>query len=128
MTRRFPSRMPRGQAIPGLAALLLLFLGMGSAWAHHGWAEYDENRRMTIAGIVRESDFGNPHATIMLGAADKTWLVILAPPARLESRGVTRDMLAVGASIIVEGLPHRTEANEFRAERLTVDGKTIELR
>jgi Family of unknown function (DUF6152) len=117
-----------GQAILASIAILLLVTAAGSAWAHHGWSEYDANKRATLTGTVRELHFGNPHVTLLLETPDKVWNVMLASPARLKSRGVTEDMLATGKEITVEGLPHKTKQDEFRAERMTLGGMTVELR
>jgi N-acyl-L-homoserine lactone synthetase len=46
----------------------------------------------------------------------------------MERRGMPRDMLAVGTTATVIGYPHRSEADEMRAERLTIAAKTVELR
>ena len=128
MTRLRSSGAVVGQAILALIAILLLVTAAGSAWAHHGWSEYDANRRATLTGTVRELHFGNPHVTLLLETPDKVWNVMLASPARLKSRGVTEGMLATGKEITVEGLPHKTKQDEFRAERMTVGGMTVELR
>jgi len=54
--------------------------------------------------------------------------VVLAPPARMESRGLTKDKLKVGATVTVMGYPHKQTRDEIRAERIVIDGKTTELR
>jgi hypothetical protein len=46
----------------------------------------------------------------------------------MENRGLPPSALKAGASAQVEGYPSRTDAQEMRAERITIDGKTIELR
>ena len=43
-------------------------------------------------------------------------------------RGLERKALSVGKQVEVMGYPHRSEKGELRAERITVDGKTVELR
>lgn len=43
-------------------------------------------------------------------------------------RGLPPAALAAGATVTVVGYPHRTDAGEMRAERVTVNGKTVELR
>ena len=53
---------------------------------------------------------------------------MLAPPSRMENRGLTKDLLKVGAEATVEGYPNRSKPNEMRAERITIGGKTVELR
>lgn len=128
MKRDVSARTFLGHAIIALAASLMLMMAVGSASAHHGWSEYDADRRATLTGTIRELHFVNPHATIVLQTQDKNWEVMLDSPARLQNRGVTADMLAVGQDITVEGLPHKTRGSEFRAERLMLGGKTIELR
>ena len=53
---------------------------------------------------------------------------VLAPPFRMENRGLTPENIAVGARVVVEGYIHRSKPNELRAERIVVNNKVIELR
>lgn len=53
---------------------------------------------------------------------------MLAPPSRMGNRGLTQDMLKVGKAVSVEGYVHKTDVTEVRAERIALDGRTIELR
>jgi hypothetical protein len=53
---------------------------------------------------------------------------VLAPPSRMERRGLPREALAMGATVTVVGYPHRDTADELRAERITASGNTVELR
>jgi hypothetical protein len=113
-------------AVGTLGGILLGTLGT-SASAHHGWSGYQE-KAVTLSGSIAEVSYSNPHASIVLKTDDKTWNVVLAPPGRMQSRGLTKEMLVVGAKAQVEGYPHRTTADELRAERIVLAGKTIELR
>ena len=111
-----------------LAATLIV---SGTALAHHGWGGYDATRTLTLTGSIAESSYTNPHGRIVLTVnepAGKTWLVMLAPPARMKSRGLSEEMLKAGTTATVVGYPHRQNPDEVRAERITVAGKTIELR
>jgi hypothetical protein len=128
MIRTLSTHTVLGRTIVTLIAGLMLMIAAGSASAHHGWSEYDTDKRATITATIRELHFGNPHVTIVLQASDKSWNVMLASPARLQSRGVTAEMLAAGQSLTIEGLPHKTKDNEFRAERMTLGGTAVELR
>jgi len=56
------------------------------------------------------------------------WEVILAPISRMEARGVPEQALTVGKVVTIEGYPRQDGTHEIRAERITVDGKTAELR
>ena len=114
----------------------LVFIGAGAALfgalsstavAHHGWSGYETQIRK-VSGVIEESSYSNPHASIRLKTPDKTWVVVLAPPSRMSNRGLTADMLKAGKMVSVEGYQHKTNTTEMRAERLSLDGKTVELR
>ncbi|HLS84741.1 MAG TPA: DUF6152 family protein [Burkholderiales bacterium] len=98
------------------------------ALAHHGWSEYDSSKALSVTGKIVESGYEHPHGFVRLEAPDKTWLVVLAPPSRMERRGLPREFLKPGAVASVEGYPNRGKPEEMRAERITVQGKTVELR
>jgi hypothetical protein len=111
-----------------LAALALSVLVAGTAWAHHGWSGYDSGKELNLTGTITESGYEHPHGHIRLETPGKTWSVVLAPPSRMENRGLPRAQLKPGTKATVVGYPHRTEADEMRAERITIAGKTTELR
>jgi len=110
-------------------ALLAAALAVpAAALAHHGWSGYDSSTPLKVTGTIGEAGYEHPHGYVRLVAPGKTWLVVLAPPSRMENRGLPPSALKAGASAQVEGYPSRTDAQEMRAERITIDGKTIELR
>jgi len=106
-------------------ALMLLTT---AAVAHHGWGSYDANKPLTISGPILSSKFENPHATITVRASDKVWTVTLAPTSRMSTRGATEKVVAVGQDVSAYGYPSTVEKDEMRAERITVNGKTYEMR
>ena len=99
-----------------------------AALAHHGWGNYDASKPVTVTGPIVTSKFENPHATITVGASDKVWTVTLAPTSRMNNRGATEKVVAVGQNISAYGYPSTVEKDEMRAERITVNGKTYEMR
>jgi hypothetical protein len=99
-----------------------------AAAAHHGWSEYDSSKLLKLSGKIVESGYEHPHGHVHMETPGKTWNVILAPPSRMERRGLDKGMLKPGASIGVEGYANRDKPGEMRAERVIVNGKTIELR
>jgi len=112
-------------------ALVVTCLMAKSVFAHHGWSSYDASKTLNFTGVIRESSYSNPHGLIRLqvdGENGKVWLVVLAPPSRMSNRGLSQAMLKVGTTATVVGYPHREKADEMRAERITIDGKTVELR
>jgi hypothetical protein len=99
-----------------------------AAWAHHGWGSYDANKPVTVRGPILSSKFENPHATITVRGSDKVWTVTLAPISRMSSRGATDKVVAVGQNVSAYGYPSTVEKDEMRAERITVQEKTYEMR
>lgn len=110
--------------------LCLLLTGACAATvlAHHGWGSYDASKSITVEGPITSSKFENPHALISVKASDKVWNVVLAPTTRMLSRGAPAELIAVGKSVIAHGYASTVEKDEMRAERITIDGKTIEMR
>ena len=95
---------------------------------HHGWSSYDQTKTLNFTGKILEMSYENPHGMIKLQVEKKKWNVVLAPPSRMESRGLAQDMLKVGSTATVVGYPHLKDKNEMRAERITIGDKTTELR
>lgn len=99
-----------------------------AAEAHHGWSSYDAEKTITTKATLQDVAWRNPHAQAKVEYAGKTWDVILAPISRMEARGLSQDMLKDGATVTLEGYPRSDGTAEMRLERITVDGKTVELR
>jgi uncharacterized protein DUF6152 len=108
-----------------LVAAFAVPAGVG---AHHGWSEYDSTNPLTLSGTIKESGYEHPHGYVRLEAPGKTWLVVLAPPSRMENRGLPATALTPGNKATVVGYANRNKPEELRAERITIDGKTVELR
>ena len=98
------------------------------ALAHHGWSEYDVAQPLKLAGTIESLSYEHPHASVKLKTADKTWLAVLAPPSRMEVRGVPKEMLVAGTKVTVEGYRSKTNPDEMRSERITIADKTTDLR
>lgn len=111
-----------------LTAAVLLVIGAGRLAAHHGWTGYDEKKPLTLTGTIKAAGYENPHSFVDLQTNDKLWHVVLGPPSRMGSRGISREMLKIGATLIAVGYPNKTDEKEIRAERITIGGKTAEMR
>jgi hypothetical protein len=109
-----------------LTAACVLFAATASA--HHGWSSYDTSKAFTITGPVDTLSWGDPHVRLTLKHDGASWESILAPVSRMSARGLSEDMLKPGAQVSVEGYPSTRNEHEMRAERITVAGKTVELR
>jgi hypothetical protein len=108
--------------------LLLLSVLLAPAEAHHGWSSYDSSKELTLTGTIKEAGYEHPHGHVRLEVPGKVWLVVLAPPSRMTNRGLPASKLRAGATATVVGYPHRSTEDELRAERITIDGATVELR
>lgn len=117
--------MRSARLLPITLAALLLAL---PAAAHHGWGSYDAEKTMRFDAALAEVRYRNPHAEVAVDHDGERWEVILAPTTRMTSRGLADGALVEGKTITIEGYPRLDGTRELRAERIVVDGKTIELR
>lgn len=125
---------PEGRCRPPSPMLAVAVISIGAlafsavAFAHHGWGSYDTSKAFTITAKVGHLEWSNPHAHLTLPYAGAVWDVTLAPLSRMEARGLVREMIAEGQEVSAYGYPSTKTPHEMRAERITVAGKTYELR
>src|SRR4029453_2517770 len=105
---------------------LAAILAPGAAFAHHGWGGYGTPRAFTVPGQILKPSFENPHCEIEMEVDRKHWRFVLAPPARMQQRGITPDMIAPGKTCTVFGYPHTSHPDEARIEYIILDGKRID--
>lgn len=95
-------------AVLAIAAVLTLS-GTATVWAHHAFgAEFDPNAPIRLQGRVVKLEWVNPHAWIHVeikgaNGAPEVWMVEGGTPNTLLRRGLTRQSLAYGTEIIVDG-------------------------
>ena len=110
------------------AIAVAALLAAGAAAAHHGWGSYDAGKTVVLDGPILESSYEFPHGEAIIELNGVRWTATLAPPSRMQSRGLARDDLTVGKRIRAEGYPSTVHQNEMRAERVTVGTRVIEMR
>lgn len=82
-------------------------------FAHHGVApHYDNNRIVTLQGVVTKFDFINPHAFVYVAivtdtGAEEVWQCELASRSVLSRNGLTSETFEVGAPVTIEGAAGR---------------------
>jgi Family of unknown function (DUF6152) len=108
--------------------VIVTAVSAGAASAHHGWGSYDATKTFQISAPVETLTWADPHTHITVKYQGDTWEATLAPLFRMQARGLSQEMLKPGTSVVVEGYPSTHTAHEMRAERITVAGKTVELR
>jgi hypothetical protein len=110
----------------GLIAVGVIALGTASLVAHHSFtAEFDQNKNITIRGVLTKVEFTNPHGWLYLNVKDadgkvNNWRVETGTPMQLIRRGGDKKSLAVGTEIVVDGWLARDGSR-------TVNGRTIKF-
>jgi hypothetical protein len=112
---------------PLAIAAAIALAAPAAALAHHGWSSYDAEKTLKITARLTDVAWRNPHGTAKVAYQGKTWDVILAPVSRMEARGLTQAMVT-SAPVTLEGYPRSDGTAEMRIERVTAQGKTVELR
>lgn len=103
-------------AMRTICVALAWLASVGTAWAHHGVANFDLNKEITIRGTVTRIDLVNPHSWLFLDATGDDGRVV---PWRCELRGATvlrrsgwsPEMFKAGTEITITGAPDRFEPN-----------------
>jgi hypothetical protein len=115
--------------------LLVIALAMPSVGAgHHSFApHFDASQRLHIEGVVVEFEQRNPHAYLHIRSQNsngepQTYRCESHGVTQLERNGITRDMLAVGTTLAVDGVRHRRAPNMcfFDTVRLA-DGRVLDI-
>jgi hypothetical protein len=114
------------------AALVLLLLTMMRASAHHAFAaEYDQNKLVTVSGIVTTFKWTNPHAWLCVDGTDESgnvtsWRFEMGSPGGLLHRGWKKMELKKGDQVTVDGYAAKDGSNMANARTVTLpDGRKL---
>jgi Family of unknown function (DUF6152) len=97
--------------------------------AHHGAAEYDNTRSVSIQGTVTEVKYLNPHVLILFAVKDDKgqsveWTAESQSPNLLSRRGWSRSTLKPGDQITVTGHPVKNGVPAMSAQKIVfADGR-----
>ena len=92
-----------------IVVVFLVLMAARSLVAHHSFAsEYDATKPVKLRGMVEKMDWVNPHCWIHLSVtrpdgAVENWMIEGGAPNALIRMGWTRQTLAPGTEIVVEG-------------------------
>ncbi len=93
------------------------------------WPAYDMAKQQKLTGVIKQTIYDrSKYAMLKLQVDNRLLDVILAPPVRMDFRGLVEEMLKPGATVSVVAYPSKQIQNEVRAETLTLNGTTTELR
>ena len=106
--------------------LLLGLVAIASvAFAHHGTANYDTSKTVTVKGTVTDFRFINPHALIFLDGKDEgeklqKWQGELTSPNRLSRGGWTKSSIKPGDTITISGYPTNSGSPEIWIQKVVL--------
>lgn len=115
-----------------IAGLVAVVVGVGS-WlstpvdAHHAFgAEFDPNRPVLLRGPVIRVEWVNPHTWIHMeitneDGSTQVWMVEGGTPNTLLRRGLTRDSIAPGRMIVVDGYQSKDRSARANGRDVTFD-------
>lgn len=117
----------------GLLAYIVVAAGLtvGSLplSAHHGAAEYDNTKTVSLQGTVTALQYLNPHALILFTVKDDKgqtaeWTAELQSPNLLSRRGWSRSTLKPGDQVVITGHPVKNGAKAMTGQKVVfTDGR-----
>lgn len=112
-----------------IAMLMGVFVFAGVAFAHHGTANYDTTKSVTVKGVITDFQFVNPHVLIVLEVKDETgktkrWSGELTSPNRLYRLGWSKSIIKPGDTLTIEGYPTKSGSPEIWIQKVTMANGT----
>jgi hypothetical protein len=115
------------------ALVVALTVALGApTLAHHSFiAEYDANQPVKVTGTVTKVEWTNPHIWFFVDVKDAqgkvtNWGFSGGPPGVLQRRGISRDVLRAGDTVVVEGFRARDGSNNASGGKVTFpDGRSV---
>jgi hypothetical protein len=106
-----------------IAALVFLLSIAGSAFAHHGVANYDMTKVVTLKGTVTDFQFINPHTLILFDVKNEKgevehWQAEATSPNHLVRAGWTRDIVKAGDQITISGYRAKNGTTIMRFQKM----------
>lgn len=113
-----------------------LFLGLSlglltasAAFAHHGTANYETTKSVSVTGTVTDFNFTNPHVQIFMDVKDATgkvakWQGELTSPNHLSRSGWQKDTIKPGDVITISGFPTKSGTPEIWIQKVVLANGT----
>jgi hypothetical protein len=110
----------------------ILALAASPLFAHHSFvAEYDGSKPVKVSGVVTKVEWMNPHIWFYVDVKDETgkvtnWGFSGGPPGLLMRRGIPKEVLQPGMTVVVEGFRARDGSPNASGGSVTFpDGRKV---
>ena len=100
------------------------------AQAHHSFAMFDNQKELTLEGVVKEFQWTNPHSWIQLMVKDASgkeveWSLEGASPNSLARKGWSRNSIKAGDKAVIVVNPLKDGGPGGSLKKVVVNGQTI---
>src|SRR5258707_5384249 len=108
----------------GLAGIAIAMYTI-PAFAHHSFAMFDADKKMTLEGTIKEFQWTNPHSWILMTVNNEQWAIELGAPGGLARQGWVPKTLTPGMKVTagIHPLKDGTHSGQYMAVTLP-DGTT----
>lgn len=122
------------KTMKSLSVALSLLTFSAPLFAHHGTAgSYDQNKVVTVTGVVKEFRWRNPHCALFIVAKDASgkeelYTLEMGSPNTLVNSGLSRKMIKPGDEVVIKmhpGFANPTSGESLAREGFTLNGKHI---
>lgn len=108
-----------------IAELVFLVSIAGTAFAHHGTANYDMTKVVTLKGTVTDFQFINPHTLILFDVKNdkgvvEHWQAEATSPNHLVRTGWTKDIIKAGDQITISGFRAKNGSTVMRFQKMVL--------
>jgi hypothetical protein len=97
------------------------------AFGHHGSAEYDTEREVTVEGVVKQFEWTNPHIWLYVNVANDKgeiaeWAGEAGAPGMMARRGWTSHTFKPGDKVKMSGRPAKNGSKQMLITNVQTDG------
>jgi uncharacterized protein DUF6152 len=100
----------KGKFLMVLAVGLAISIFSAPLAAHHGYAAYDTDKKVTVKGTVTDWRWSNPHCVLQIDVKDESgnvahWVAETENPATMARNGWSKEAIKVGDQITLSAIP-----------------------
>ena len=124
--------------MPALSMLFGTFLlfaqGLMADTVVVDWSQYERGKSVALAGVVQRIMLADGVLVLAVspeaitGPPRSLWRVVLDTPTASAASGLPEHSFGPGALVQITGLAHRVRPRDVRAQRVTMQSKSVVLR